>query len=127
MKRCPHCGEEKPLGAFARDRSKSGGRKSWCSACEYAKKRGKPHRMQANRRAVRAWNDAHPEALRAQRLLWRAIRRGEVVRPATCSFPGCVGKPDAHHPDYSRPLDVLWFCRGHHRVWHESVALEARA
>lgn len=24
----------------------------------------------------------------------------------------------AHHPDYSKPLDVLWLCHRHHLAWH---------
>lgn len=28
------------------------------------------------------------------------------------------GKAVAHHNDYSKPLDVIWLCRRHHRHWH---------
>jgi len=33
LKRCTKCGEEKPLAAFSRDRSREDGRFSQCKAC----------------------------------------------------------------------------------------------
>lgn len=33
MKRCPDCGEEKPLEEFVRNRSKKSGRSSYCKPC----------------------------------------------------------------------------------------------
>ena len=29
------------------------------------------------------------------------------------------GITQAHHTDYSRPLEVMWLCRTHHQQWHE--------
>jgi len=43
-----------------------------------------------------------------------AIRRGDLVRPDTCSECGAVGKIEASHDDYARPLDVEWLCRRCH-------------
>jgi DNA-directed RNA polymerase subunit RPC12/RpoP len=45
-----------------------------------------------------------------------AIRAGRLVRQP-CEVCGAV-KVDAHHDDYSRPLDVRWLCRAHHRQHH---------
>jgi len=50
-----------------------------------------------------------------------------------CEICGCE-KSEAHHDDYSRPLDVRWLCRVHHlmhhgnyitqeTVWHHRPAL----
>lgn len=39
MKICPQCNGEKPLDAFAMDRSKKDGRKGHCKACDAAKKK----------------------------------------------------------------------------------------
>lgn len=33
LKKCPHCGETKPLTEFDRARHRYGGHKSWCKAC----------------------------------------------------------------------------------------------
>lgn len=27
-------------------------------------------------------------------------------------------KPEAHHPDYANPLDVVWLCPAHHKQAH---------
>jgi hypothetical protein len=30
-------------------------------------------------------------------------------------------KSESHHEDYSRQLDVIWFCRRHHAEHHEKL------
>jgi len=47
-RRCPRCGEVKPIGAFYGDNSKSNGRGFICKACDLAKSRAY---YQANREA----------------------------------------------------------------------------
>lgn len=37
MKRCPACDTTKPLGDFYRNRARSDGRDTWCSACRLAR------------------------------------------------------------------------------------------
>jgi hypothetical protein len=32
----------------------------------------------------------------------------------------CGAKAQAHHPDYSRPLDVVWLCSVHHGEAHHA-------
>jgi hypothetical protein len=32
----------------------------------------------------------------------------------------CGDKAQAHHEDYSRPLDVVWLCARHHRELHRN-------
>lgn len=47
-----------------------------------------------------------------------AIRRGKITPPLRCEK--CeVGKPEAHHEDYSKPLDVKWLCRQCHKGEHQ--------
>lgn len=45
-----------------------------------------------------------------------AIRKGLLVR-GPCAICG-EKRTDAHHSDYSRPLDVTWLCRPHHKRLH---------
>ena len=33
----------------------------------------------------------------------------------------CGKKAEAHHPDYSKPLDVVWLCFEHHREEHKRL------
>lgn len=57
---------------------------------------------------------AHPGRSRAREKVRRAIRANKLRRRTTCQVRGCVLKPEAHHPDHSRPLAILWLCRTHH-------------
>ena len=52
----------------------------------------------------------------ARYLVSRALQAGEVVREL-CETCG-ERRGDAHHDDYSRPLDVRWLCRRCHGVIH---------
>lgn len=58
-----------------------------------------------------------PLKLKAQSLVNQAIRRGELIRQSCV----CCGKEnaEAHHSDYTKPLDVQWLCKKHHVAWHK--------
>jgi len=55
--------------------------------------------------------------LRARERLREQIRRGKIKR-GDCSI---CDKPNAHahHEDYTKALDVIWFCRQHHDAYHQ--------
>jgi len=63
-------------------------------------------------------------AKKAYSLVRRAITSGDLVRPESCEK--CLGTPSkavdgrskiqAHHHDYSKPLNVQWLCAKCHRV-----------
>lgn len=63
---------------------------------------------------VREFYARNPEKLHAQQLVAGALRRGQMVRARTCSACGVPCKADAHHPDYTRPLEVVWLCKKCH-------------
>lgn len=48
------------------------------------------------------------------------LRRGKIKREP-CKVCAC---PDSqmHHPDYSKPLEIEWFCRRHHLDLHQEAA-----
>lgn len=51
-----------------------------------------------------------------------AVRDGRIQRQP-CNVCGKV-KTEGHHPDYSKPLDVIWLCRKHHLELHNKKAYE---
>lgn len=42
------------------------------------------------------------------------VRKGVLSKPSTCMECSKLGKVEAHHDDYSKPLEVLWVCRKCH-------------
>jgi ribonuclease BN (tRNA processing enzyme) len=41
------------------------------------------------------------------------------LKELPCEICGC-SPTDAHHDDYSKPLEVMWLCRKHHAEYHKS-------
>ena len=58
----------------------------------------------------------YPEKESARRLVRQAIISGLLHRGAcvVCGEENAQG----HHEDYSKPLDVIWLCRKHHKAIH---------
>ncbi len=54
----------------------------------------------------------YPERYIARRKISDAIKSGKLEKKA-CSVCGCI-KAEAHHEDYSKPMEVIWLCRKHH-------------
>lgn len=55
-----------------------------------------------------------PKALAASKKA-RAVWWRECNSDLSCAS---CGRPHGHHPDYSRPLDVVWLCDKHHKEVH---------
>lgn len=62
----------------------------------------------------RIWYQNNKEKRRANVILNRAVKAGEIMRPNICSQCKTSCKPDGHHIDYTKPLDVIWICRKCH-------------
>lgn len=67
------------------------------------------------------WSNKHPERRKASHIVGNALRDGKLTRWPICALPECESKPQAHHPDYSRPLDVVWLCPKHHKQAHAII------
>ena len=71
------------------------------------------------RRAFHKARKADPRKHAARVLVNTAVARGKLVKPDICQLnEGCSGRLEAHHYDYSRPLEVVWVCRKHHGDIH---------
>lgn len=75
----------------------------------------------AVKRARQAYAAKAPERRAAHIAVGNAVRDGRLVPWPCCAMPECSNKPEAHHPDYSRPLDVVWLCQAHHKQAHALV------
>jgi hypothetical protein len=61
---------------------------------------------------VKQWRFNNPERVKAQRLVFSALRNKTLERKP-CEICGCE-KVEAHHEDYSKPLEINWLCKPHH-------------
>ena len=87
---------------------------------------------EATREIDREWRKKNPEAIREKNRKWRksnphkrkahmavsyALEKG-TLKKEPCVICG-EEKVDAHHENYSKPLEVIWLCRKHHRRLHD--------
>jgi hypothetical protein len=132
-KTCFKCSRELPLQEFYKHKAMADGHLGKCKDCtkrdssaRYEAKREECSRQakeRNNRPEVRAkWADKqrrqrarHPERYQARTKLGNAVRDRRIIKPKICD--GCKEeKPlQAHHHDYSKPLDVRWLCFACHR------------
>ena len=73
----------------------------------------KAHPEQAVKQIQRS-NKRHPEHFRARYAFTNALRAGKLTKPDACSKCGKAGRIHGHHPDYSKPLEVVWLCHSCH-------------
>ncbi len=136
-KQCFKCGAWKPHSEFYKHKAMKDGLLGKCKICtkkdasmhrlenlekirEYDKSRSKlPHRVQKRIEVYKEYKLKFPERVRANIAVNNALRDKKIVKWPACAVPDCNSKnPVAHHPDYSRPLDVVWLCQAHHRQAH---------
>ena len=66
------------------------------------------------------WREENQEKRNAQHRLQRAVKAGKLTRPNHCERCSIPGRIDAHHTDYSKPLDVQWLCTSCHMTEHKN-------
>jgi hypothetical protein len=105
----------------------------YCRA--YDRKRANlPHRLDLKKKVTQTWlkdgrhtavtskyRQNHPEKYKAHLMVKSAINKGTIKRGTMCGHCGMkTEKIQAHHPDYSKPLEVEWLCvRCHGLVHHK--------
>lgn len=84
-----------------------------------------PERKEAARlRAAR--RQQRPEQARAHTAVHRAVERGELTRgECVHADDTCSERIVAHHPDYAKPLEVVWMCQSHHLRMHKAEVHDA--
>lgn len=87
-----------------------------CHRESLAKDRAK-HGGAAARNKV--WESQNREKALAHRRVEKAILTGRLEKQL-CERCG-ADRVEAHHDDYSRPLDVMWLCSMHHKERHREL------
>lgn len=89
-----------------------------CSCGRHKARAGQGTCRWCHRAYMRRWRKDHPLAGEARlRSIARSYanvyqQRGKLI-PKPCEVCGSL-KVEKHHDDYSKPLEVRWFCREHH-------------
>lgn len=133
---CAVCGERKRIDQFYPSKKARDGRQSDCKECRkvavkkcrsnnieyyraYDRERSNlPHRLEQAVRISKRWKEMNPARRKAQVMLGNAVRDGRVEKQP-CFI--CGDRAEAHHPDYSAPLDVVWLCSVHHKQAHHNT------
>lgn len=135
VKTCFKCHQSKPLTEFYRHSEMADGHLNKCKECTkqdvyihrhvthrekviaYDRARYQnPERKAKSAEIVKRYEKAFPERKLAHYSVSNAVRDGRLKR-LPCFICGAE-KTEAHHPDYSRPLDVVWLCTQHHKDTH---------
>lgn len=137
MKTCFKCGATKAKTEFYAHSKMADGYLGKCKECakvdssrhrednidkvrKYDRERGKlPHRIALSVKNTRKKRQDNPLYGPAHVMLRRAVEKGIVLKPSTCSVCGNETRLVGHHRDYAKPLDVVWVCDVCHKKMHK--------
>lgn len=84
----------------------------------YSNPENKIAHYESSKKSIKEWRNKNKEKVYAHGVLNRALHNGKIDRPDRCSKCFCEEKLHAHHPDYNKPLEVIWLCRSCHEILH---------
>jgi len=148
MKTCFKCQKIKPLTEFYAHKMMADGHLNKCKSCtkkyirereillratdpnwtekELERQRIKTRRQRKNgyippsqEIAKKQWAARNAHKKKAHTAVSNAIRAGKIY-PQPCCICGEY-LAEAHHDDYSKPLDVRWLCKKHHMEVHVEI------
>lgn len=149
LRSCSRCGQVKPPAMFYLLGDGSAARHRWCKACQIAERterrandrdkaraeyraahvRNREKRLsdmreyyqrrkhQANARRA----ERYALQMRARSAVWYAMSTGRLARPSECECCLEARSVEAHHEDYTKPLEVVWLCRQCHGKKHRKA------
>jgi hypothetical protein len=117
IKKCKYCGTDSTETRFYDSDTNR------CLSCKslYIKT---PQQKERRRQLAKIDYQKNKHQNMARSKVKRAIHNGILVRQC-CEFCGDENT-QAHHDDYSRPLDVRWLCPQHHHMVHVEKRKEER-
>ena len=131
MKLCNSCNTTKLKSDFGKRAASEDGLSAKCKSCQskYDKSRSDlPKRIKARAdykltaggkaahfKATKNYRNKNQKKYKAHNMVNNAIRDGKLFCEP-CEI--CGKKANAHHDDYSKPLNIRWLCPAHHSQWH---------
>ena len=92
----------------------------------YQKAAKKYSRTKKGRISQRKHRESSFEKRRAHMALRHAIEIGKAKRPNKCSDCNKKCKPEGHHWDYDKPLEVIWLCKQCHCKLHSEIIIKGK-
>ena len=151
MKKCFKCGLEKPIAEYYAHPMMADGHLGKCKSCAKADAEArrkekekdakwrvtelKRHRKKSQDYrdsglgpgksvgASKRWTKKNPQKRKAHSVVAVAIRSGKIKRQP-CEICGKM-PAQAHHDDYSNPLNIRWLCPIHHGEYHHNENIKA--
>ncbi|MCK5611574.1 hypothetical protein KAR91_57415 [Candidatus Pacearchaeota archaeon] len=125
-KKCWDCNQTKPLPEFYRDRRAKDGSQSRCKECRKAYDQSKKFKevcqcyqqSEKGKARWRRYRNSFPEKIKARNIVNHAIKAGKLPRPNSLKCKCSKQARQYHHPDYSKPLEVIPMCIKCHREIH---------
>lgn len=145
-KQCFKCGQVKSLSEFYKHKAMADGHINKCKDCtkkdvtenrekrvEYYNAYDRVRTRDPERKAKRKITDAKPQNVERIKQYKKQYQYDTVRKAAAVAVNNAVRdcrlfkepcficgevKVEAHHYDYSRPLDVSWLCKAHHMEIH---------
>lgn len=72
----------------------------------------------------RKWRVKNPDKYEAHKKFMNIRKK---IKKQPCQDCGRKTNVQAHHPDYSKPFDVLWVCPIHHKNYHKKSVKQTKA
>lgn len=72
-------------------------------------------------KCIRDHHKRNPFKHAARVFVGAAIKEGILIRPLQCEKCMKICKPEGHHDDYTKPLNVRWLCRSCHGYEHRKM------
>jgi hypothetical protein len=132
MKTCNKCGEVKALEKFPKEPRMADGHINTCISCrrkravelrfakiEQVREKDRNRTKKPSPEYFAEYRKRNPDKYEAQKAIAKAKRSGAVLS-MPCFVCGALNS-QAHHPDYSAPLSVVWLCGAHHKQAHAMV------
>lgn len=147
MKRCPKCKEIKTIADFTSDSTQHDKLNVYCRRCSSFKdkkyreknkellkeKRRQRYGYKPKRKgldplkrnlSIKAYRQRNKDKLNARARLAYAVKIGKIEKPDKCSICESKTKIEAHHPDYKKPLEIIWVCfQCHREKYHERMVI----
>lgn len=115
LKQCTRCREVKPTYDFHKKGDSRDKYSHYCAECSREASRLRRKRLPND------WRSRSGSVEVVARQMVRNRIHGGTLERGACEVCGVSKDIQAHHNDYSKPLEVRWLCRKHHVEYHYNL------